>query len=398
MPDLQENLVDDLVAELALVNQDKVWMAHAIELAKQGLYTAKPNPAVGCVLVKDGKLLATGAHLKAGQGHAEANALASLQEQGGDAKGATAFVTLEPCSHFGKTPPCADALVKAGVTRVVIASLDPNPLVAGQGIERLEQAGIQVTVGINEREAQDLNKGFIKRMKKQRPFVRVKLASSVDGRTAMASGESVWITGDKARQSVHLMRAQHGALITGIGTVLADDPQMNVRLPAEIMQQHGLVEGECNPIRVVLDPNLSMRLDAKMLSLPGRTLLMTSSQSVENNRSYAEQLMAAGAEIVAVQCTDEKLDLNSVLAYLAQEEQINEVMVESGAIVAGAFIEAGLVDELHWYLAPHLMGHQGKPLVMLPGLVNMADRIDLATKSITNLEQDILFVFEIKQK
>lgn len=372
---------------------DHQWMQKALAFAEQGRYSTRPNPAVGCVIVKDGRLIAEGWHVKAGEPHAEVLALA---QAGKEAKGATAYVTLEPCSHFGKTPPCANALVASGVSRVVIAMQDPNPLVAGKGIEILKQAGIVVDVGIEQEQAQALNKGFIKRMKIQRPVVRVKLASSVDGKTAMASGESVWITGNEARQSVHLMRAQHGAIVTGIGTVLADDPQLNARLPIEVMTENGLTPELCHPIRVVLDPNLSMPLDAKMLSLPGKTLLMTSSLAVEQNRKYADQLIEQGAEIVAVQSDEERLDLQSVLEYLAQEEQVNDVMVESGAIVAGAFIEAGLVDELHWYLAPHLMGHQGKPLVMLPSLHTMQDRIELITQSVQPLGRDFHFVFSIE--
>jgi diaminohydroxyphosphoribosylaminopyrimidine deaminase/5-amino-6-(5-phosphoribosylamino)uracil reductase len=372
---------------------DHQWMQKALALAEQGRYSTRPNPAVGCVIVKDGRLIAEGWHVKAGEPHAEVLALAQADKE---AKGATAYVTLEPCSHFGKTPPCANALVASGVSRVVIAMQDPNPLVAGKGIEILRQAGIVVDVGIEQEQAQALNKGFIKRMKIQRPVVRVKLASSVDGKTAMASGESVWITGNEARQSVHLMRAQHGAIVTGIGTVLADDPQLNARLSVEVMTEKGLTPELCHPIRVVLDPNLSMPLDAKMLSLPGKTLLMTSSLAVEQNRKYADQLIEQGAEIVAVQSDEERLDLQSVLEYLAQEEQVNDVMVEAGAIVAGAFIEAGLVDELHWYLAPHLMGHQGKPLVMLPSLHTMQDRIELVTQSVQPLGRDFHFVFSLE--
>ncbi|MBE0492968.1 MAG: bifunctional diaminohydroxyphosphoribosylaminopyrimidine deaminase/5-amino-6-(5-phosphoribosylamino)uracil reductase RibD [Thiomicrospira sp.] len=365
-------------------------MTRAIELAKQGLFSTRPNPAVGCVIVKHGKLIAEGWHVKAGQPHAE---VVALQAAGDQAKGATVYVTLEPCSHFGKTPPCADALIAAGVKQVVVAMQDPNPLVAGQGLARLQAAGIKVEVGIQAAQAAQLNQGFIKRMQAKRPFVRLKLASSVDGRTAMASGESVWITGEAARESVHKLRARHGAIITGIGTVLADDPSLNVRLAPETQAKLGLDDVLCHPIRVVLDPNLSMPLEAKMLSLPGRTLVMTSQATAQNNKSVVETLLAQGAEIVAVQAQDDRLDLDSVLDYLAQEEQVSDVMVESGAIVAGAFIEAGLVDELHWFVAPHLMGHQGKPLLMLPGLVTMQDRISLKAKSVEAVGDDWHFVF-----
>lgn len=368
----------------------QAWMTRAIELAKKGLFSTRPNPAVGCVIVKNGQLIAEGWHVKAGQPHAE---VVALNAAGGQAQGATVYVTLEPCSHFGKTPPCADALIAADVKQVVVAMQDPNPLVAGQGLARLQAAGIKVEVGIEAAQAAQLNPGFIKRMQTKRPFVRLKLASSVDGRTAMASGESVWITGEAARESVHKLRARHGAIITGIGTVLADDPSLNVRLAAQTQTELGLDEALCHPIRVVLDPNLSMPLDAKMLSLPGRTLVMTGQTTAENNQSVVEALLAQGAEIVAVHEQDDRLDLESVLDYLAQEEQVSDVMVESGAIVAGAFIEAGLVDELHWFVAPHLMGHQGKPLLMLPGLVTMQDRINLKTKSVEAVGDDWHFVF-----
>jgi diaminohydroxyphosphoribosylaminopyrimidine deaminase/5-amino-6-(5-phosphoribosylamino)uracil reductase len=370
-------------------------MLEAIELAKLGRYSTRPNPLVGCVIVKDGHKIAEGWHRKAGEPHAEVLALAQAGER---ARGATVYVTLEPCSHFGKTPPCANALIAAGVGRVVAAMQDPNPLVSGRGLALLREAGISVEVGVAQDEAQSLNQGFIRRMQQQRPFVRLKLASSVDGRTAMASGESVWITGEAARAQVHLMRAQHGAIVTGIGTVLADNPSLNARLPEALMTQHGLTAALCHPIRVVLDPFLSMPLSAKMLALPGRTIVMTSLQSVEHSRDNAEALMAAGAEIVAVQSQDDKLDLTSVLDYLAQEEQVNEVMVEAGAIVAGSFIEAGLVDELHWFLAPHLMGHQGKPLLHLPGLQTMEDRIALTTLSLMPLGEDVHFVFKPEMK
>lgn len=375
-----------------MITNHQAWMTQAIELAKQGLFSTRPNPAVGCVIVKGDQLIAEGWHVKAGQPHAE---VAALTSAGNQAQGSTVYVTLEPCSHFGKTPPCADALVAAGVKQVVVAMQDPNPLVAGQGLARLQAAGVAVQVGIEAEQAAKLNQGFIKRMQSKRPFVRLKLASSVDGRTAMASGESVWITGELARTAVHKLRARHGAIITGIGTVLADDPSLNVRLPTSIQTELGLDEALCHPIRVVLDPNLSLPLDAKMLSLPGRTLVMTSQATVENNEPVVEALLANGAEIVAVQAQEDRLDLESVLDYLAQEEQINDVMVESGAIVAGAFIEAGLVDELHWFVAPHLMGHQGKPLLMLPGLVTMQDRINLKTKSVEAVGDDWHFVFEL---
>lgn len=376
----------------SMPDNHQAWMQQAIKLAQKGLFSTRPNPAVGCVIVKQGEKIAEGWHAKAGQPHAE---VVALNKAGKQAQGSTVYVTLEPCSHYGKTPPCADALIAADVKQVVIAMQDPNPQVAGAGLARLRLAGIEVVVGIEEAAAKQLNLGFIKRMQTKRPLVRLKLASSVDGRTAMASGESVWITGEAAREAVHKLRARHGAIVTGIGTVLADDPSLNVRLAESVKAELGLDEALCHPIRVVLDPNLSMPLDAKMLTLPGRTLLMTTQETVENNEALIEVLMTQGAEIVAVQSESDHLDLGSVLDYLAQEEQVNDVMVESGAIVAGAFVEAGLVDELHWFVAPHLMGHQGKPLLMLPNLVTMQDRIPLKSKSVEMVGDDWHFVFEI---
>ena len=376
--------------KLSQPEQDAHWMQHALMLAEKGRYSTRPNPAVGCVIVKDGHRVGEGWHPKAGEPHAEVFA---LRQAGELARGATAYVTLEPCSHFGKTPPCADALVAAGVSRVVLAMQDPNPKVSGRGIVRLQSAGIEVVNNLMADQASVLNQGFIKFMQTQKPFVRLKLASSVDGRTAMASGESLWITGDAARQEVHKLRARHGAIITGIGTVLADDPSMNVRLPDAMLADMGLDQALCHPIRVVLDPNLSMPLEAKMLSLPGRTLLMTAPQTVENSTSLVEALLAKGIEIVAVQAQEDRLDLESVLDYLAKEEQVYDVMIESGASVAGAFVEAGLVDELHWFVAPHLMGHKGKPLLVLPQIDSMAERISLKPQSVSQVGDDWHFVF-----
>lgn len=368
-------------------------MALAIELAQKGIYSTKPNPAVGCVLTKDGEIVGQGWHRKAGELHAERLALA---EAGEAAAGATAYVTLEPCSHYGRTPPCADGLVEAGVARVVIAMQDPNPLVAGGGIYKLQTAGIQVEVGLMEAEARALNPGFIQMMEKQRPFVRLKMASSLDGRTAMANGESHWITGDLARQEVHKLRARSGAIITGIGTVLADDPSLNVRLSDELLTAMNLTADSCHPLRVVLDPNLSIPLNAKMLNLPGRTIVMTSKETVDRDGETAESLLASGAELVAVSAEEDRLDIDSVLRYLAEEESIREVMVESGAIVAGAFIQAGVVDELHSFIAPILMGDQARPMFVLPGLESMQDRVRLQIESVTPFGEDVRLILKPK--
>lgn len=378
------------------LSQDDIgYMARAIELAKHGSYSTKPNPAVGCVIVKNGQLIAEGWHQKAGQPHAERIA---LKQAGKEAEGSTVYVTLEPCSHHGRTPPCSDALIEAKAARVVVAMKDPNPLVAGRGIDKLQEAGILVESGVLEQESRTLNLGFLKRMDKQLPYVRLKIASSMDGRTAMESGESQWITGPESRLEVHKMRAQSGALITGIGTVLADDPSLNVRLLDEELAELNLTQETCHPIRVVLDPNLSMPLDAKMLKLPGRTILMTSRQTAERSPERVDELFANDIEMVAVSANEDRLDIKSILAYLAQEEQVNDVMVESGAIVAGAFIQSGLVDEVHCFMAPTLMGQNAKPMFALEGISSMEDKIQFGIASMDRFGADVRIVLTQKEQ
>lgn len=368
---------------------DIEYMQRAINLAKKGLYSTKPNPAVGCVLVKDGQVVGEGWHQQAGLPHAERVALAQAGEL---AFGATAYVTLEPCSHTGRTPPCADGLVESGVAKVVVAILDPNPLVAGKGIHKLTEANIETQIGLLADQAKALNPGFIRKMQNNLPFVRLKMASSLDGRTAMANGESQWITGEEARIEVHKMRARSGALVTGIGTVLADDPSLTVRLPAEELAKMNLTVENCHPLRVVLDPHLSMPLDAKMLALPGRTIIMTSRDAVDANPELVERFNTQNTELVAVSSKEDRLDIHSILNYLAEEEQINDVMVESGAIVAGAFMESGLVNELYCFIAPSLLGHQAKPMFVLPSVEHMVDKIQLKIDSVEMFGEDICII------
>lgn len=365
------------------------FMQRAIALSEKGVYSTKPNPTVGCVLVKEGRVIGEGWHSQAGQPHAERVALA---QAGDKAQGATAYVTLEPCSHIGRTPPCADGLVEAGVVKVIVAMLDPNPLVSGRGIRKLTEANIQTKTGLLAEQAEAHNLGFIRRMLHNLPFVRLKMASSLDGRTAMANGESQWITGEEARLEVHRMRALSGALITGIGTVLADDPSLTVRLPTEELSAMNLTIENCHPLRVVLDPHLSMPLDARMLTLPGRTIIMTSREAVEANPELVELFYAQQVDLVAVASQDDRLEIRSVLSYLAQEEQINDVMVESGGIVAGAFIESGLVNELYCFIAPSLLGDQAKPMFVLPSVEAMADKIQLKVHSVESFGEDICIV------
>jgi diaminohydroxyphosphoribosylaminopyrimidine deaminase/5-amino-6-(5-phosphoribosylamino)uracil reductase len=357
--------------------QDHEFMARAIQLARRGLYTTDPNPRVGCVLVRDAGIVGEGWHRKAGEPHAERNAIA---DAGGHAKGATAYVTLEPCCHQGKTPPCTQGLLDAGVTRVVAAMQDPNPLVAGKGLALLAEQGLEIASGLMQAEAEALNPGFIKRMKTGLPWVRCKLAMSLDGRTAMASGESAWITGHAARQDVQRLRARSSAVVTGIGTVLADDPSMNVRLQVEELpgvEQAGYFR---QPWRVVLDSRLRIPEQAKLLTLDGSICLI-------HRHGDPEKVQRLQDRGIHLQAFPEGLDLPVVMRFLAQQE-INEVLIEAGPTLAGAALQAGIIDELIIYMAPHLMGNQARGLFNLPGLEKMAERIGLEIRDIRAVGQD----------
>ncbi len=361
---------------------DHRFMARALRLAERGRYTTDPNPCVGCVLVRDGEVVGEGWHRKAGQAHAERIA---LQAAGAAAQGATAYVTLEPCAHHGRTPPCAEALVEAGVARVVAAIADPNPLVAGGGLALLRAAGIDTRVGLLAGDAQALNPGFLRRMRDNRPLVRCKLAMSLDGRTAMASGESKWITGDAARHDVQLLRARSSAIVTGIGTLLADDPSLNVRLGSESLPG---VESDADlrqPLRVVVDTRLRTPPRARLLHLPGDTLVVCGDGAAQESE---QELRAVGAEVVRLPQLGGRIDLQRLLQALAARG-VNELLVESGPTLAGRFIEAGLVDELIVYLAPHLMGHAARGLVDLPGLETMQQRIELALHDVRRVGADL---------
>ncbi len=353
---------------------DSRYMAHALQLARRGWYTTHPNPRVGCVIVRDGQIVGEGWHARAGEPHAEVHALRMAGEA---ARGADVYVTLEPCSHYGRTPPCANALVQAGVKRVVAAMVDPNPQVAGNGLRSLQAAGIATASGLLASEARALNVGFIQRMEHNRPFVRLKMAMSLDGRTAMASGESVWITGEAARRDVQFLRAQAGAVLTGIGTVLADNPSLNVRLTAAELGIQGAVR---QPLRVVLDSQLRLPLTAKLLESPDTLLIYTCS----TNTAKITQWQALG---VQVRCfSGKQLALPMVLEALAQDG-ITEVHVEAGATLAGAFMAQGLVDELVLYVAPHLMGSDARALFNLP-FTRMDERLPLHITDIRAVGQD----------
>lgn len=360
----------------------EAWMSRALVLARRGLYTAHPNPRVGCVLVRDGQCVGEGWHERAGEPHAEIHALAAAGEA---ARGATAYVTLEPCSHHGRTGPCCDALVAAGVARVVVAMQDPNPQVAGRGIARLEAAGIKVQVGVLEAQARALNAGFVSRMAQGRPFVRLKMAMSLDGRTAMRSGESQWITGPLARREVQRLRARSCAVVTGVESVIFDNSRLTVRA-----EQLDLPRGELiarrQPLRVVVDSRLRLPLAAACLSEPGRTLVATLKDSEPERRARLE---AAGAETVALPAgADGRVDLAALLAHLAEREQVNEVLLETGATLAGAMLAAELVDEMQLFVAPILLGGEARPLFELPGLSRMAQQRPVDIRDIRALGKD----------
>lgn len=367
-------------------------MAQAIRLAWRGLYTSHPNPRVGCVLVKDGAVVGEGWHQIAGQGHAEVNA---LRQAGDAARGATAYVSLEPCSHFGKTPPCADGLIQAGVTRVVSAMEDPNPQVAGSGHQKLIAAGIAVSCGVLEAEAAAVNPGFIKRMKSGVPWVWMKSAMSADGRTAMANGESQWITGPEARLDVQRLRARAEAIVMGVDTVLRDDPSYTVR-PESWQESDALLhqwpEGfsPIQPLRVVLDSQLRMAPTARMLSLPGTTWVVCSQQ--DSTRQAA--LEAAGATVLCLPGNDGRVDLRALLRHLGQA-QVNEVLVESGAVTSGAFVSQGLVDEWWLYMAPALLGSAARPLLELP-MHTMAEKRLLNLKEVRQIGADIRMRYQFR--
>ncbi|WP_245828356.1 bifunctional diaminohydroxyphosphoribosylaminopyrimidine deaminase/5-amino-6-(5-phosphoribosylamino)uracil reductase RibD [Solemya elarraichensis gill symbiont] len=368
---------------------DNAWMSRALKLAWRGLYTTDPNPLVGCVIVKDNVLIAEGWHQKAGQPHAEKIALAAAGEE---AKGATLYVTLEPCCHHGKTPPCSDAVVKAGVSRVVIAMKDPNPLVAGKGIKQLQDAGIEVDCGLLEQQARELNPGCISRMERGRPWVRCKLAMSVDGRTAMASGESKWITSDASRKDVHRLRARSSAVVTGIGTLLADDPSLNVRRNDAELPGVSIDAPLTLPLRVIMDADLRTPPDARMLELEGETLIVTASTDSERSRALED----AGAELLLIDRESGHLDWHHLLREL-NDRQINDVLIEAGATIAGSAVRAGIIDELVLYMAPHLMGDAARGLVHLPGLDTMEQRIELQLTDLRQLGNDIRMSYRIKE-
>ncbi|UVE17302.1 bifunctional diaminohydroxyphosphoribosylaminopyrimidine deaminase/5-amino-6-(5-phosphoribosylamino)uracil reductase RibD [Pseudomonas sp. LS44] len=357
---------------------DARYMSRALELARKGLYSTHPNPRVGCVVVRDGQIVGEGWHARAGEPHAEVHA---LRQAGERARGATAYVTLEPCSHHGRTPPCANALIDAGVARVVAAMQDPNPQVAGRGLLRLAEAGIAVHSGVLEGEARTLNVGFIKRMEQGVPFVRVKLAMSLDGRTAMASGESQWITGAAARAAVQRLRARSSVVLTGADTVLTDAARLTVR-PDELGLNAELTALAVTrpPVRVLVDGRLRVPLDAPFYQA-GAALVATCAAASARDRFLAE-----GHELLAVPGSNGHVDLRKLLAELAARG-VNEVLVEAGPRLAGAFARLGLVDEYQLFVAAKFLGSSARPLLDLP-LARMAEAQELQIRDIRAVGDD----------
>jgi diaminohydroxyphosphoribosylaminopyrimidine deaminase/5-amino-6-(5-phosphoribosylamino)uracil reductase len=354
-------------------------MAQALQLAEQGLYTTTPNPRVGCVLVRKGELVGQGWHQSAGTAHAEVHALNAAQSA---ARGATAYVTLEPCSHFGRTPPCADALIAAGVARVVVAMEDPNPQVAGQGVARLRAAGIAVEHGLMETAARELNIGFWTRMTSGLPWVRCKIAASLDGRTALANGVSQWITGAAARHDVQHWRARSCAVLTGIGTVLADDPRLDVRE----------LETPRQPLRVIFDSRLQFPPAARMLQGDRNIQVYTALQDAQKIAA----LESAGARVTVLPDNNGQVDLQAALRHLAASG-CNEVLVEAGSILNGALLRAGLINEMLLYVSPQLLGEGARGLVQLGELTALDQRVELQWQDVRNVGRDIRIIARVQK-
>lgn len=341
-------------------------MARALQLARRGFYTAHPNPRVGCVLVNDGEIVGEGWHEKTGEAHAEINALEAAGEA---ARGAVAYVTLEPCSHHGKTPPCASALIDAGIAEVVVALRDPA---SKYGIDAMQKAGIEVRTGLMQADAEKLNEGFLSRIVRKRAFVRLKIAASLDGATAMADGQSKWISGEAARADVQRLRASSGAILTGIGTVQADDPSLTVRDEYVARQ----------PLRVILDSHFRTPSTAKMLDLPGQTVIFCIEQ---HDR---EPLAQDGVTVYKVPSADGRVDIPAVLSKLAALE-INDVLVEAGPVLAGAMLEAGVVDEFVLYQAPHIMGSNTRGPFTTPAWLRLEQRLELDVTDVRQVGDDL---------
>ncbi|MEF1282993.1 bifunctional diaminohydroxyphosphoribosylaminopyrimidine deaminase/5-amino-6-(5-phosphoribosylamino)uracil reductase RibD [Vibrio sp. M250220] len=360
--------------------QDFIMMSRAIELAKGGIYTTAPNPNVGCVITLDGEVVGEGFHLRAGDPHAEVHALRMAGEK---SVGATAYVTLEPCSHYGRTPPCAEGLIKAKVAKVICAMQDPNPQVAGRGIKMLRDAGIEVEVGLLEQDAINLNPAFIKRMKSGMPFVQLKMAASLDGQTALSNGQSQWITSAQARQDVQNYRAQSGAILSTSKTVIEDNASLNVRweeLPISVQTKYPHQQLR-QPVRVILDRQSQLTPELKLFHTEGERLIVSPQGDVQPTLNSNQQV-----------------DLAATFSQLATAHNINHLWVEAGATLASSLIQQNLVDELVLYLAPKIMGSDGRGLLGALGLASMADVIDLNFKDIRLVGRDVRIVATIEKK
>ncbi|MEH6733159.1 MAG: bifunctional diaminohydroxyphosphoribosylaminopyrimidine deaminase/5-amino-6-(5-phosphoribosylamino)uracil reductase RibD [Shewanella sp.] len=372
---------------------DTQMMSRAIALAEKGRYTTRPNPCVGCVIVYQNKIIGEGYHQRAGQGHAEVNALKMVHDNGLSAEGATAYVTLEPCSHYGRTPPCALGLINAKVARVVVSVTDANPQVSGRGITLLREAGINVDVGLLSEQAYDLNLGFMKRMKTGLPWITVKIAASLDGKTALSNGVSKWITGSAARADVQKYRASHCALITGVETILVDDPSLNVRYEAlgELTTRHTKDE-IFQPLRVVLDSRARLTPIQQLFSIQSPILLVSGC-------NYPESTKAAFPDHVSfLQLTCDssgRIPLLALLTYLGQHT--NSVLVEAGATLAGAFVAQGLVDDIVLYQAPKLLGSHGRNMLQLPNYSTMEQTPALQLIDERNVGQDKRYILRYNQ-
>lgn len=381
---------------------DHQMMSLAIHLAKQGIYTTSPNPNVGCVIVHDGNVVGKGAHLKAGEPHAEVHA---LRQAGELSEGSTAYVTLEPCSHYGRTPPCAEALIKAKIRRVVCAMQDPNPQVAGRGIQMLREAGIQVDVGLLEQDAWQLNPGFIKWMQTGMPFVQLKLAASVDGKTALSNGQSQWITGAKARQDVQHYRAKAGAILSTAKTVLDDNASLNVRwddLPQSVQAIYDINHVR-QPVRVILNRRGDLLKkptnELKLFNTDGERLLVHPKQgSIYDMETKAASNKVVDTQVIEAELNDDQFDLPFLFKQLAKDQNINHIWVEAGATLAASLIKQDLVDELIIYIAPKLMGTDGCGLTQIMGLTSMKEAIDLDITDLRMVGADIRLTAKIVKK
>lgn len=367
-------------------DRDVERMAYALRLAKKGIYTTRPNPNVGCVITDaQGKIVGQGYHQRAGEAHAEINALAEAQEQ---ARGGTAYVTLEPCCHTGKTGPCTKSLLDAGIKRVVVATSDPNPLVQNKGIEVLRKHGVQVEVGLLAQQARELNRGFMQRMQSNKPWITVKSAATLDGRTALKNGKSKWISSMDARQDVQYLRAKNDVILTGIDTVLADDPSLNVRLtPQDLAIEDELLQ----PSRVVMDTNLRMPSKAKLLKMPGKTLIYTHAKKTQR-----ELIQIENCEIIHTKLENGHVSISEVFNDLAVNKQVNSVLVEAGSRLTGALFKNKWVDEFVFYIAPKLFGSDARGLLELGPISSIDEHIALDIQDVRSIGDDLRITALIK--